>query len=303
MEQLPTHQQIDLSDPGPVIATLDAGAEANMNAACRRGAIDLITHGHAHPRLIATGDLHDNPVHFIKLVDAAGLHEHADRPPAHLTLHEIIHGEALTMGMDFSYRALTRVAALKAAYPELVHCLLANHEIAQLLGSAILKNGVRCVDAFDEALEHAFPHDAREVEQAIRRFIRSMPLALRVRTANRGDILCAHSLPGPAAMGKFDATVLTRELTESDYVPRQGAAHLMVWGRGYDHDQLEDLVERWGVNAFILGHEHAEHGSRLVEPNALILNSDHARGVYLPIDLNDAPPIEQLAMHVLPLAG
>ena len=37
-----------------------------------------------------------------------------------------------------------------------------------------------------------------------------------------------------------------RDLTDDDYVPRQGSAHLMVWGRGYDSEQLEDLVERWG---------------------------------------------------------
>ena len=120
----------------------------------------------------------------------------------------------------------------------------------------------------------------------------AIPIALRCKCP-QGDILCAHSLPGPASMGRFDATILDRELTEDDYHPRQGSVHLMVWGRGYDHDQLEDLTERWGVNLFILGHEHAEQGFAVVEPNALVLNSDHERGVYLPIDLSHEPTIEQ----------
>jgi len=291
---------LDLNDPEAVCAAFLAGAEANVGCACREGSIDLIS---APGRLIATGDLHDNPIHFAKLVEAAGLREEdddADR--AHLTLHEIIHPERLVNGVDFSYRALARVAALKSRFPDHVHTLLANHELAQVLGSGIIKNGVRVVDAFNDGLEYVFSDEAEGVGEAIARFVRSMPLALRVRTPH-GDILCAHSLPGPAMMGRFDPSVLSRDLTEDDYQPRQGSAHLMIWGRGYDADQLEDLVERWGINLFILGHEHAPTGAMLVEPNALVLSSDHEQGVYLPIDLEHPPAIRECVGRVVPLGG
>ena len=94
-------------------------------------------------------------------------------------------------------------------------------------------------------------------------------------------------------MGRFDPSILDRELTPDDYQPRVGSAHLMVWGRGYDHDQLEDLTERWGVNLFILGHEHAPNGYTVVNPNTIVLNTDHERAVYLPIDLDDEPTVAQ----------
>lgn len=287
---------LDLKDPVAVRRLFEAGAEACRDAACREGSIEIIgTPG----RLIATGDLHDNPVHLARLVAAAGLDGDAPPPDGpHLTLHEIIHSDRLLNGMDFSYRALARVAALKAASPERVHPLLANHELAQLTGGAVIKDGVRCVDAFDDALDYQFDDDAPLVRKSIKRFIRSMPLALRCVTP-RGDILCAHSLPGPAMMGRFDPTVLERELTEEDIAPRTGSAHMMVWGRKYDADQLEDLVERWGVNLFVLGHEHAPNGVHLVPPNAVVLNSDHERGVYLPIDLARKPlAAEAVAMVV-----
>lgn len=291
---------IDLSDPDRVCSAFLEGARANREASCRRGSIDVI---HAPGRLIATGDLHDNPIHFARLVEAAGLRdEDADSARAHLTLHEIIHPERLVNGVDFSYRALARVAALKAEHPEFVHTLLANHELAQVLGSGIVKNGVRVVEAFNEGLEYVFADEAGRVAEAIARFVRSMPLALRAHTPF-GDILCAHSLPGPAMMGRFDPSILSRELTEDDYTPRQGSAHLMIWGRGYDDEQLEDLVERWGVNLFILGHEHAPEGAMLVEPNALVLSSDHERGVYLPIDLERPPAIRECLERVVPLGG
>lgn len=281
---------LDLSSPDEVCRILDAGAEANRDAACRRGSIDVID---APGKLIATGDLHDNPLHFRAVVEAAGMldnpdNDDANKDPAHLTLHEIIHAEQLMQGMDFSFRALTRVAWLKSRYPERVHALLANHELSQVCGAGIIKDGVRVVEAFNEGVEYAFGSDADRVNEALGRFIWSMPLALRCQTPG-GDILCAHSLPGPAMMSRFDPTLLERELEDFDYAPRQGSAYLMVWGRGYDHEQLEDLTERWGVTLFLLGHEKAPNGVQIVEPNAVVLNSDHQMGVYLPIDLSDPP--------------
>jgi hypothetical protein len=202
--------------------------------------------------------------------------------------------------MDLSFRVLARVAHLKALHPEHVHVLLGNHELAQMLKSGIVKDGIKSVEAFDAGVEYVFGSECERIESAIRRFVRAMPLALRAHTP-RGDLLCAHSLPPAASMGRFDTTILQRDLTDDDYVPRQGSAHLMVWGRGYDAEGLEDLVERWGVYLFILGHEKAPEGSRFVPPNAVILNSDHDRGVCLPIDLSDPPQPHEALRGVVPL--
>jgi hypothetical protein len=317
---------LDLTNAESVRAAFEAGAEANRTAACRVHSIDRIS---APGTLIATGDLHDNPLHFARLVRAADMEERSEETerrrdrgaaehsvssslslsvssPTHLVLHEIIHSDRLMNGMDFSFRALARVAALKARFPERVHTILANHELAQVTGAGIIKDGVKVVEAFNEGVEYAFGDEAADVQAAIADFIYSMPLALKCdcRTPDGRElsILVAHSVPGTALMSRFDATVLSRDLTVADYEPRQGAAHLMVWGRGYDAEQLEDLVERWGVNMFILGHERAENGVMFVPPCAIVLNSDHERGVYLPIDLSNPPRAEQAAGMVVPLA-
>ncbi len=293
-------ETLDLRDPDAVCRTLRSGAEAARSASCRRGSIDLIA---APGTLIATGDLHDNPLHFLRLVRAARMwDEPGPAGPAHLVLHEIIHSDRLVNEMDFSYRALTRVAALKATYPEHAHVLLANHELSQIAGAWIVKDGVRVVQAFNTAVAFAFGADAPRVHDAIALFVRAMPLALRAVTP-AGDILCAHSLPSPAMMARFDPGVLSRELTDEDYEPRTGSAHLMTWGRGYDAELIEDLVERWGVNTFILGHENVEQGAMFVPPCAIVLNSDHERGVYLPIDLSNPPRAEEMIGRVVPLNG
>lgn len=291
---------IDLRDPDAVCRALTEGAEANREAECRQGSIDVIS---PPGRLIATGDLHDNPMHFARLLELSGMD--GNREVAHLTLHEIIHPDQLFGEVDFSYRALTRVARLKADYPEHAHVLLANHELAQIIGSGIVKNGVRVVEAFNDGVAHTFGDEAWRVTEAIEVFVRSMPLALRCHTPV-GDILCAHSLPGAAAMGRFDATILEREITDEDLAPRRGSAHLMIWGRDYDAEQLEDLVERWGVVMFILGHQHAPNGVELVRPNAVVLNTDHERGKYLEIDLAAPPTPEEcvsLARSIVPPHG
>ena len=296
---------LNLTDPESVIATLRAGTAASRTAPCRRLSTDYIE---APGRLIATGDLHDNPIHFAKLLHIAGMDDPSESggspPPrggeTHLTLHEIIHSDRLLNGMDFSYRALTKAAALKVKFPSRVHILLGNHELAQVTGAGIVKDGVRSVDAFNAGIEYVFGGASDEVAAAINDFVRAMPIALRVHTP-RGDILCAHSLPPAALMSRFDTTILSRELADDDYQPR-GAAHLMTWGRGYDAGGLEDLVERWGVWMFILGHEKAEFGVKFVPPNAIILNSDHERGVYLPIDLSYPPRPEEAVEEVVPLA-
>lgn len=289
---------LDLQDPQSVVDAFDAGAGACLSAACRRGSIDVIG---PPGTLIATGDLHDNPISFERLLRLAGLDSPRADHPRHLLLHEIIHSDRLINGMDFSYRALARAAALKAQHPEHVHILLANHELSQVVGAGIIKDGVRVVEAFNQGVEYVFGDDAPRVNEAIGRFIRALPLALRAECPN-GHVLCAHSLPAPWGMQRFDPGVLSRPLQESDYEPRQGAAHLMVWGRGYDAEQLEDLVERWGVSLFVLGHEKAENGVRFIPPNAIVLNSDHDRAVYLPIDLSHAPTPEQAMANVRSLA-
>ncbi|MEN0020511.1 MAG: hypothetical protein AAF747_06490, partial [Planctomycetota bacterium] len=199
-------------------------------------------------------------------------------------------------------RALARVAAMKAAHPERVHTLLANHELAQVVGSGIVKNGVRCVDAFNAGVEYVFGSEASRVDEAIQAFIRSMPIALRCQGSRR-DVLCSHSLPGPAQMQRFDATILDRDLTPEDFQPLTGSGHMMVWGRGYDAEQLEDLVERWGVSLFLVGHEHADDGIAVVPPCGVVLNSDHERGVYLPIDLAEPIAASEAPLHAVSLSA
>ncbi len=225
-------------------------------------------------RLLVTGDLHDNPEHLGKIVQLARLDASADH---HVVLHEIIHSERLVNGVDLSHRMLARVAELVVAYPQQVHVVLANHELAQMTGQGVSKGAGNSVELFNAGLQYVFSDDWEAVSKSIKGFIRAMPLALR----SESGLLCAHSLPAPRSMAQFDSGVLMRELADKDYEPRTGSAYLMVWGRGHTPEQIEALAAGWGVNLFCLGHQHVESGLAVHGERVVVLNSDHESAAVL----------------------
>ncbi|MHC4977354.1 MAG: hypothetical protein ACYTF7_12260 [Planctomycetota bacterium] len=289
---------INTHDADDVAGAFERASEVNREASCREGSIDRVP---LRGTLYATGDIHDNPLNLARVLSIADLEAHTEERPRHVIFHEVIHPDQLVGGLDHSWRSLLRIAALKIAHPESVHTLLANHELAQIVGSGIVKDGVRVVEAFNDGVEAAFYDESARVQEAIEGFIRSMPLALRCGEWDEAGVVCAHSLPGDAVLGRFDAQVLRRELEESDYEPRKGAAHLMVWGRHHSAELLGRLSEEWSVELFMLGHQKAETGAMLESPNAIVLNSDHARGVVLPLDLGDLPEAQECVWSTVPL--
>jgi hypothetical protein len=281
------YENLRLTDADEVCEVLSRGAQANRTSLCRVGSID---HVRGPGMLLATGDLHDNPIHFARVCELAKLDDEHDG--MHVTFHELIHSDRLINDVDFSYRVLVRVAALKAARPTRVHVLLANHELAQIAGRGIVKDGLNVVKAFNDGVEHVFGSEYQRVTGAINDFIRSMPIALRCTPSDpsRGDIVCMHSLPPSELMERFDDTVLERAIVEDDYTPRQGAAHILVWGRSHEPELIEKLSQRWNAGLFVLGHEKAEDGWLMRSERALILNTDHERGAICAIDLGGTCP-------------
>lgn len=271
---------IDYNDAGAVITLLK---EAGAHCRGERYRCGSVVRLPAEGWLLATGDLHDNPFHLDKMLNAIRLDKSEDR---HIYVHELIHGERLINGMDFSYRMICRVAELKCSRPNQFHPILANHELSQMTGRGVSKGAGDSVALFRDALDFVFgEEEAKAVDQAICEFIRSWPLAI----VTEHGVLCAHSVPSEAAMKSFDTTILERDLDESDYEARTGSAYQMTWGRRHSAEHLDRLAEIFGVEVFCLGHEHAETGCQPVGKRGIVLNSDHERGAVLPIDLSSTP--------------
>lgn len=239
-----------------------------------------------------TGDLHDHRRNFDKLIKAADL---ANNPRRHLVLHELIHGDRIDeSGCDGSWEMLYKAAELKCDYPSQVHFLLANHDLAQIYGEGIMKNGMSVCEAFTAGLKRDFGDRTTTVSVAISEFQLSLPLA--IRTGN-GLFFC-HSLPANSEIPIFDYSVFDRALTGADYRRRTGAAYQLIWGRNINPAAVEQFADTLGVSIIVTGHQPQDTGYAINGQRHLIIASDHNQGVFLPIDLSESYDMPKLVKRI-----
>jgi len=286
-------QTTNMSDPIAVSELLVQAASIMENA---KGRIGATQHIPSTGKILVTGDLHDNPFHYSKIVKLAKLEKGEDH---HLVLQELIHGDKLIGGVDMSFRMLVRIASLVVAYPTQVHPIIANHELSQLTRRGITKGNGNIVELFIGGVEWVFGTESDRVFEAIDSFFLAMPLAVK----SASGLMCCHSLPNAPLMHVFDKDVLNRSLTDADRNNVDGSATLMVWGRVHTETQVCALAKAWDVKLFCLGHAFVPNGIEMLMPNVLLLNSDHEQGAVLPIDLSDIPTAETAMWSAIKLAS
>ena len=281
------------SESGSAAEVLLQAAEFNRNDPLLAGSL-LTFPGYG--QLVVTGDLHGHRRNFDKLQRFCDLEHFAAR---HVILHELIHEdvESLT-ATDNSHTVLIEAARWKCDFPEQVHFMLSNHELAQVSGNEISKNGRVVTQAFEDAVLDTYGQVGPEVLEAIGTFIRSFPLA--ARTKNR--VFVSHSLPGPRNLPRFDATLFSRVPTVED-LEDGGSAHALVWGRYHTETALDTLGELLDADFFICGHQPQDMGYEILHDRMIILASEHNHGVFLTLDLNKPVTLESLTRSIRPFAG
>jgi hypothetical protein len=272
-------------DADAAIAIFEEAATLNLEDHYREGCILRLP---AYGQAVMTGDLHGHRKNFEKLQKYAML----DRVRArHVVLHEIIHAEPASLAeQDHSHEVLLAAAKYKCDFPEQVHFMQSNHELSQLTGYLIAKNGRGVIQAFNEAVATAYGKpQAGGVLAAINAFIASFPIA--IRTENR--IWLSHSLPNVHNMDEFDLGVFGRSLTREELAANRTVFHL-VWGRRHTQAHIDALADALDVDVFITGHQPQDTGFKLVFDRLIILASDHNHGSFLPFDLAKQRSAEEL---------
>jgi hypothetical protein len=249
-------------------------AKLNLTDKCRKGNIVYLPQD---SEVIVTGDIHGNRTNLSKIIEYANLTRF---PQRRLVLHEIIHGPPDPTGQDRSAELLLRAARLKVASPEQVYFVISNHDIAQVTGNEIMKDGCGYCRKFDAGLAHAFGPAAGEVAAAVKEFLLSLPMA--VQSVN--GVFISHSVPSPGAAPAAGTEILSRPYDLTKDLNRGGCVYEWVWGREPLKRQLDELAAKLGVQFFILGHKHLTVGCEELHDRGLILSSEHAQGCIAQFD-------------------
>jgi hypothetical protein len=277
-----------------IIALLEGAIEANSADSFRRGnVINLPASG----EVIMTGDLHGNIRNFEKICRFAQLESN---PQRHLILHELLHCTENQVRADqcHSYQLVGQVARLKQKFPDRVHILLGNHEMAQVTGGEVLKNGQPMVRSLNAGILATYCENGTIVMDFLKDFILSLPLV--ARTENR--LWLSHSLPTMRHLDNFDNSIFDKVLTLQDMKDNL-SLHALAWDRRHGLKCLEKLSEMWDADIFVVGHQPQAQGCAHEHPQLIILASDHVHGCILPIDLEKKYEAEQLFSLIKPLAS
>lgn len=277
-----------------VVKALRKAAELNLEDPIREGSL-LCFPEDVH--VVMTGDLHGHHRNFEKLVKYCGLEK---APRRHVIVHEMIHADLdATGGVDRSFEVLLDAAKWKTFFPDQVHFLQSNHELAHLQKQSITKGGRLVNDDFERGVTEILQTTQIEcVLDAIDELLASFPIA--ARSANR--IFYSHSLPDAGDLNHFDPDCVRQPADDLD-LSEQGSVYELVWGRRHTPELLDELGRAWEVDFFLMGHQPQEFGYQVQHDRLIILASDNNHGVFLPVDCGKRYTIEQLADRIRPFVG
>lgn len=261
-----------------ILDTLKVATEANYDTPGRKGNVIELT-PELGDEIVVTGDLHGHRRNFNAIRRNVALDEN---PRRHLVLQEVCHGGPSypANGGCMSHMMLEDVAKLKARYPERVHFILGNHELAELIDYPIQKNKQMLNLLFRLGLQQMYGPAAEKVRQAYLPFLKSSPLAVRLP----GGVFISHSIPEGVDKRGFDRSVLDRPIDEGEFL-EHGPVFRLVWGRDYREENAAAFAKLVEAKVLINGHEPCPNGYATPNSYQVILDccSEKACYVLLPI--------------------
>ncbi|MBI4581156.1 MAG: hypothetical protein HY718_15740 [Planctomycetes bacterium] len=276
------------------IETLRRATELNLEEPLRDGSLLRFPH---YGQVVMTGDLHGHRRNFEKLVRYCQLES---TPVRHVLLHEMIHAEPAGAGwVDRSVELLLDAAQWKTFFPDQVHFLQSNHELAQLQDHEITKGGRLVTDEFQRGVAEILGFQRLDqAMEAIDAFIASFPVAAR----SHNGVFFAHSLPDVYQIDHFDPNCVFQPADKLD-LSEGGMIYQLVWGRRHTPALLDKLAEAWNVQFFLIGHQPQEMGYAVLYNRLIILATDSDHGAFLPVDCGRQYDLETLTKRILFCAG
>ncbi|MCZ2342074.1 MAG: metallophosphoesterase [Bacteroidales bacterium] len=249
--------------PERMLATLRRAIDAVRTTPGRSG--HLLRLPPAADVLVA-GDLHGHIPNFQTILRRADL---ANHPTLHLVFQELIHGRfRYPNGGDKSHQLVDLFAALKCQYPQRVHYLPGNHELAQRTNRPVGKGSESYNDLFRDGVRAAYGSQAGEIYQAYMELFRIAPLM--VRTPN--GVLVTHSLPAERYLPLFDPRRLEEEEYTAEDLQPGGFVYTLVWGRDTDEENVLAFLQRLDADLLVTGHIPTDEGFLIPNDRQLIVD-------------------------------
>jgi len=245
--------------------------------------------------VVVVGDLHGHIPNFQAVLKVADLAAH---PGRHLVLQELIHGTyTYPTGGEKSHQLVDLYCALKSQFPDRVHYLPGNHELAQYAERPIGKGTETQNTEFKLGVTSAYGSKfGAEIYRAYLDLIGVLPLA--IYAPNR--VLMTHSLPAPKDQPAFDPKrLLAEKFSEKDLEPG-GAVYALVWGRDVGADNAAAFLAKMDADLLVTGHIPLDTGFLAPHPRHLIVDcsTTPAACVRFPAD-RPITPAELLAGVVM----
>ncbi len=253
-----------MPDPAKLLTMLRRAGESTRATPGRAGRVVELTNA---SDVLVAGDLHGNIANFQRLLKVADL---AAQPRRHFVMQELIHGTfRYADGSDKSHQAVDLWSALKCQFPERVHYIPGNHELAQYTNRPIAKADLDLNANFLDGVRTAYGRQGDDIYKAYLDLFRALPVALR--TPNR--IFMSHSLPAAAAMERFDPAALKREDSKDADLISGGAIFGMSWGRDVSAENVEAYLKKVDADLLITGHIPCENGFEAPNDRQIIVDS------------------------------
>jgi hypothetical protein len=281
-----------------ILTTIRRATDLFRSTPGRRGSIVTLAPESVEDILVV-GDLHGHVDVFAQVLRLAQLDEH---PGRHLVVQELAHDTRIDPDedqLDRSHRLIDVVCAMKCKYPDRVHYLLGNHELSELTGRSISKNGHALNDLFHKGVFSDYRAHTEAMLIAYHGLFRSLPLA--VRAPNR--VLMIHTIPDARDLDAFDRATLMLDRWPDEALKRGGAVYAVTWGRDNRPETADRFAEMMDVDLFICGHEPCDDGYQKANHRMLILDGTEPSPAYC-LFLADRPlTIDDLVedTHLIPL--
>jgi hypothetical protein len=191
-------------------------------------------------------------------------------------LQEVIHGpNRYANGGDKSHQLLDLTAALKCQYPERVHFIPGNHELAQATGRSVAKDDTDFNQIFVAGIGAAYSDQSDAVYAAYLELIAAAPLV--VRTPNR--VFVSHSLPSALKIGRFRYDDLLRETEPAD-LETSGSAYAISWGRDTRPEHVAEFLRMVDAQLLVTGHIPCDNGVWAPNDRQIVLDAMQSPGGY-----------------------